>query len=120
MDTMNAWPSASAGSSARRRAALDQWDDTRDEFNGIEQAARFYLLALQNRRDSTYDAKAVKRIDDHASDFAGGVLDLLSDMHGEAQRAADDAGVNPDTLTFDASILQDEYEAWNKRAEARR
>lgn len=119
MDTY-AWPSKTAGASARRSAALDRWYDTREEFNAIEQAARFYLLALKNRRDSTYDAKAVKRIDDHASDFAGHTLDLLSDMHGEAQRDADEAGIDPSTLTFDTSILQDEFETWKERAEARR
>ena len=86
----------------------------------MEQAARFYLLAVKARRDRTYDAKLVKEIDNHASDFAGRVLDLLSNLHGAEQTEADEAGVDPADLAFDVSILQDEYETWNARAEARK
>ena len=86
----------------------------------MEQAARFYLMAVKARRDRTYDAELVKEIDNHASDFAGRVLDLLSSLHGAEQKEADDAGIDPDSFAFDVSILQDEYETWNARAEARR
>ena len=104
----------------RRRHLLDQWDDTKTEFRAIERAALDYLSALQNRRDSTYDAKAVKRIDNHASDFASRALDLLSDMHGEAQKAADEEGIDPDLLTYDYSTLRFDFDLWTVRAEARR
>ncbi len=104
----------------RRRHILDQWDEAADEFRAIETAALDYLRALDNRRLSSYGADAVKRIDNHASDFAGRALDLLSDMHGEAQKAADEKGIDPDSLTYDDGLLRAEFETWTQRAEARR
>jgi len=119
-DTFTTATQRTQASAIRRRYFLDQWQDDRAEYLAIERAALDYLSALQMRRDSTYAADAVKRIDNHAADFAGRTLDLIADMHGEAKRAADEEGIDPDSITYDDGILRGEYETWDKRAEARR
>jgi len=103
----------------RRRHLLDCWEDARDEFHAIETAALAYLDALDVRRRSSYNAAAVKQIDDHASDFAGRALDLLSDMIGAFQKRLDEEGIDPDSITYDDGILRGEFDTWTKRAEAR-
>lgn len=104
----------------RRRFLLDEWDDAADELRAIERAALDYLDALDIRRRSSYSAAAVKQIDNHAADFAGRTLDLLSDMHGAIQKRFDDEGIDPDSLVYDDGLLRAEFEEWTKRAEARR
>lgn len=123
MDTTH-WPSRSAGaikvSPHRRNVLLDQWDDTADEMHAIERAALAYLGALDVAQRGSYNAKAVKRFADHAADFAGRTLDLLSDMHGDAQKRLDEEGIDPESLTYDDGILRAEFDTWTKRAESRR
>ena len=104
----------------RRNVLLDQWDDTADEMHAIERAALDYLNALDVAQRGSYNAAAVKRFADHASDFAGRALDLLSDMHGDAQKRLDEEGIAPEEATYDDGILRGEFETWTKRAEARR
>lgn len=104
----------------RRNVLLDQWDDTADEMHAIERAALDYLNALDVAQRGSYSAKAVKRFADHASDFAGRALDLLSDMHGDAQKRLDEEGIAPEEATYDDGILREEFNTWTKRAEARR
>jgi hypothetical protein len=114
------WPSRTASQNARRRHLLDEWDDTADEMRAIERAALDYLAALDNAQRGTYSAKAVKMFADHAADFAGGALDLLSNMHGAAQKRLDEEGIDPDSAVYDDGILRGEFDMWTKRAEARR
>ncbi|WP_299109720.1 hypothetical protein [uncultured Bradyrhizobium sp.] len=104
----------------RRRFLLDGWDDTRDEMHAIERAALAYLGALDLAQAGSYNAAAVKRFADHGSDFAGRALDLLSDMHGDAQKRLDAEGIAPEEATYDDGILRAEFDLWTKRAEARR
>lgn len=103
----------------RRGFLLDQWGFDKDEFTAIERAALDYLTALDNRRRSCLLADAVKEIDDHASGFAGRAIDLLSDMLGRAQKAADEEGIAPEDITYDDSALQAEFTMWETRARAR-
>jgi hypothetical protein len=107
-----------ATTSTRRRVLLDEWSDTRDELHAMERAALAYLDALDVVRRSSYSAAAVKRIDDHAADYAWRALDLLSDIVGDFQRRLDDDGI--DLVSYDDSVLQAEAMSWTTRAEARR
>lgn len=107
-----------ATTSTRRRVLLDEWSDTRDELHAMERAALAYLDALDVVRRSSYSAAAVKRIDDHASDYAWRTLDLISDIVGDFQRRLDADGI--DAVSYDDSVLQVEAMSWTKRAEARR
>lgn len=106
--------------SLRRNFLLDQWEDTADEMHAIERAAIAYLDTLDIRRRSTYGADAVRAIDNYAADFAAGVLDLLSDIHGGEQKRLDNEGIDPDCAAYDDGILRAEADEWEKRAEARR
>ena len=119
-DTFQTQRSRAQASSLRRNILLDEWDDTGNEMHAIERAALAYLDALDARRGSSYGAKAVKLIGDHAADFAAGVLDLLSDIHGGEQKRLDNEGIDPESLTYDSGVLMAEADEWNKRAEARR
>ena len=109
-----------ATTSTRRRVLLDEWDDLRDELHAMERAALVYLDALDVVRRSSYSAVAVKRIDDHASDYAWRTLDLISDFVGDCERRFGDDGIDPDAASYDDSVLQAEAMSWAKRAEARR
>ena len=109
-----------ATTSTRRRVLLDEWDDLRDELHAMERAALVYLDALDVVRRSSYSAAAVKRIDDHASDYAWRTLDLISDIVGDFQRRLDDDSLDPGSVSYDDSVLQAEAMSWAKRAEARR
>ena len=109
-----------ATTSTRRRFLLDEWCDARDELHAMERAALVYLDALDVVRRSSYSAAAVKRIDDHASDYAWRTLDLISDIVGDFQRRLDDAGLDPGSVSYDDSVLQAEASAWTTCAEARR
>jgi len=109
-----------ATTSTRRRVLLDEWHDLRDELHAMERAAPAYLDALDVVRRSSYNAAAVKRIDDHAADYAWRTLDLISDTVGDFQRRLDDDNINPWHVSYDDSVLQAEAMTWAKRAEARR
>jgi hypothetical protein len=109
-----------ATTSTRRRVLLDEWDDLRTELHAMERAALVYLDALDVVRRSSYSAVAVKRLDDHASDYAWRALDLLSDIVGDFQRRLDADNIDPDAVSYDDSVLQAEAMTWAKRAEARR
>ena len=109
-----------ATTSTRRRFLLDEWCDLRDELHAMELAALVYLDALDVVRRSSYGAAAVKRLDNHASDYAWRALDLISDIVGDFQRRLDDDGIDPDAVSYDDSVLQAEAMTWTKRAEARR
>ena len=106
--------------STRRRVLLDEWDDLRDELHAMERAALAYLDALDVVRRSSYSAVAVKRMDNHASDYAWRTLDLISDIVGDFQRRLDDDGLDPGSVSYDDSVLQAEAMSWTSRAEARR
>jgi len=106
-----------ATTSTRRRVLLDEWHDLHGELHAMERSALAYLDALDVVRRSSYSAAAVKRIDDHAADYAWRTLDLLSDIVGDFQRRLDD-GI--DAASYDDSVLQAEAMTWAKRAEARR
>jgi len=107
-----------ATTSTRRRVLLDEWHDLHGELHAMERAALAYLDALDVVRRSSYSAAAVKRIDDHAADYAWRTLDLLSDTVGDFQRRLDDDGI--DLVSYDDSVLQAEAMSWTTRAEARR
>ena len=109
-----------ATTSTRRRVLLEKWRDIRDELHAMERAALVYLDALDVVRRSSYSAVAVKRLDDHASDYAWRALDLLSDIVGDFQRRLDADNIDPDAVSYDDSVLQAEAMTWAKRAEARR
>ena len=109
-----------ATTATRRRVLLDEWDDLRDELHAMERAALVYLDALDVVRRSSYSAAAVKRIDDHASDYAWRTLDLISDIVGDFQRRLDDAGIDTGSVSYDDSVLRVEASAWTTCAEARR
>jgi len=119
-DTYTTATQRTQASAIRRRFLLDEWDDTQDEMHAIERAALSYLSALDVAQAGSYSAATVKRFADHASDFAGRALDLLSDMHGAFQKRLDEEGIDPDSLTYDDGILRGEFDMWTKRAEARR
>lgn len=104
----------------RRRFLLDEWNDAADEFHALERSALGYLDNLDICRRSTYGAAAVKRIDDHAADFAGRALDLLSDMIGAFHKRLDEEGIDLDGLTYDDGLLREQFDMWTIRAEARR
>ena len=109
-----------ATTSTRRRVLLDEWDDLRTELHAMERAALAYLDALDVVRRSSYSAVAVKRIDNHASDYAWRMLDLISDIVGDFQRRLEDDGLNPGSVSYDDSVLRVEASAWTTCAEARR
>ena len=106
--------------STRRRVLLDEWSDTRDELHAMERAALAYLDALDVVRRSSYSAVAVKRIDNHASDYAWRTLDLISDIVGDFQRRLDADNIDPGSVSYDDSVLRVEASAWTTCAEARR
>ena len=109
-----------ATTSTRRRVLLDEWCDARDELHAMERAALAYLDALDVVRRSSYGAAAVKRIDNHASDYAWRTLDLISDIVGDFQRRLDDDGLDAGSVSYDDGVLQAEAMSWANRAEARR
>jgi hypothetical protein len=109
-----------ATTSTRRCFLLEEWRDIRDELRAMERAALAYLDALDVVRRSSYSAAAVKRLDDHAADYAWRTLDLISDFVGDCERRFGDDGIDPDAASYDDSVLQAEAMTWAKRAEARR
>ena len=109
-----------ATTSTRRRFLLDEWRDLRDELHAMERAALAYLDALDVVRRSSYGAAAVKRLDNHASDYAWRTLDLISDIVGDFQRRLDDDGLDAGSVSYDDSVLRVEASAWTTCAEARR
>ena len=106
--------------STRRRVLLEEWRDLRDELHALERAALVYLDALDVVRRSSYSAVAVKRIDNHASDYAWRTLDLISDIVGDFQRRLDADNIDPGSVSYDDSVLRVEASAWTTCAEARR
>ena len=106
--------------STLRRVLLEEWRDIRAVLYAMERAASIYLDARDVVRRSSYNAAAVKRIDDHASDYARRTLDLISDIVGDFQRRLDDDGLDAGSVSYDDSVLQAEVSAWSTCAEARR
>ena len=105
---------------ARGNAVLDQWDNAKEELDRLETKARDFLDCLDDIRASTYSAPDVAAIDAKGADFAGSIIDLLGDLHGRFQKRADDAGIAPESLTLDVSLLTEAFDLWTQRAEARR
>lgn len=114
--TERAWE---ANRAARQRAVHNNYDNAREELNRIEATCRAFLDALNDYRSSTYDAKLVREIDLFACDAAGGAIDLLSNLHHEHVKAADEAGLHASDVPFDMSELENLHAQLKERAEAR-
>jgi hypothetical protein len=109
---------------ADRRIAsslLDEWHIThRPQLTAIRDAALALLASLDVQRDCTYRAELVSEIDGYAADLGGTTVDLLANLHGRLQRDADEAGVAPEMLAFETSVLEAAYNKWQSRHDARR
>jgi len=110
-----------AANAQRARFLLDEWDDAqKPALERIEEAAFFFLHALEMVRTDLMRAKDVEAVDALACDTAGRTIDLLHDLLGTQRRELDDCNGNVEEMRLDLSVLEEERAVWEARWAARR